>query len=134
MKPPNQTERKIHVKTFSSLVSAPILTYPNIEQDFILDTDTSGVGIGAILSQKQDGQEKVIAYFSKVLSERNYCITRREHLAIVEAIKHFHTYLYGVKFSTRADHGSLRWLLNFKNLEGQFLATYSYTIDIVLVN
>ena len=70
----------------SRLASAPILTYPDIEQDFILDTDASGVGIGAILSQKQGGQEKVIAYFSKVLSksERNYCVTRRELLAIVE--------------------------------------------------
>ena len=126
----------------SRLVSAPILAYPDIEQDFILDTDASGVGIGAILSQKQDGQKKVITYFSKVLSksERNYCITRQELLAIVETIKHFHTYLYGVKYTIRADHGSLRWSLNFKNLEGQLccwaelLATYNYTIDIVLVN
>ena len=121
----------------SCLVSAPILTYPDIEQDFILDTDASGVGIGAILSQKQDGQERVIAYYSKVLSksERNYCVTRRELLAIVEAIKHFHTYLYGVTFTIRTDHGSLRWLLNFKNLEGQLcrwaelLGTYNYTIE-----
>ena len=61
-----------------ALVSAPILTYPDIEQDFILDTDASGVGIGAILSQKQNGQDKVITYFSKALSksERNYCVTR----------------------------------------------------------
>ena len=68
-------------------------------------------------------------------SERNYCVTRRELLAIVEAIKHFHTYLYGVKFTIRTDHGSLRWLLNFKNLEGQLcrwaelLATYNCTIE-----
>ena len=89
------------------------------------------------MSQKQGGQEKVITYFSKVLSksERNYCVTRRELLVVVEAIKHFHTYLYGVKFTNRTDHGSLRWLLNFKNLEGQLccwaklLATYNYTIE-----
>jgi len=40
----------------------------------------SNHGLGAVLSQKQEGQEKVIAYFNRVLnkSERNYCITRRE--------------------------------------------------------
>ena len=105
----------------SRLVSAPILTYPDIEQDFILDTDASGVGIGAVLSQKQGGKEKVIAYFSNVLykSERNYCVTRRELLAFFEAIKYFYTYLHGVKFTIRSDHGSLRWLLKLKNLECQ---------------
>ena len=119
------------------LVSSPILNYPDIEQDFILHTNTSAVGLGAILSQRQDGQEKISPYFSKVLSksERNYCVTRQELLAIAEAVKHFHTYLYGVKLTIRTNHGSLRWLLSFKNLEDQLchwdelLATYKYTIE-----
>jgi len=73
------------------------------------------------LSQKQDGVEKVISYFSRVLNraERNYCVTRRELLSIVESIKAFHHYLYGRKFLVRTDHASLKWLLSFKDVEGQ---------------
>jgi hypothetical protein len=104
-----------------NLVSAPILSYPNPDQTFIIDTDASNTGMGAVLSQVQDGVEKVIAYFSKTLSkpERNYCATRKELLAIVTSIDHFHHYLYGRNFLLRTDHAALRWLLNFKTPEGQ---------------
>jgi len=103
------------------LVSSPILSYPDSQGCFILDTDASNHGLGAVLSQKQGGIEKVIAYFSRVLnkSERNYCVTRRELLAIVESLRSFHHYLYGSRFVVRTDHISLRWLMSFKNLEGQ---------------
>ncbi|GFU34456.1 retrovirus-related Pol polyprotein from transposon 17.6 [Trichonephila clavipes] len=99
----------------------PILTYPEIGKQFILDSDASHEGIGAVLSQEIDGQEHVIAYFSKCLTkpEINYCVTRKELLAIVKAVEHFHPYLYGRKFLQRTDHSSLTWLLNFKNSEGQ---------------
>jgi len=61
------------------------------------------------------------SYFSRVLNraERNYCVTRRELLSIVESIKAFHHYLYGRKFLVRTDHASLKWLLFFKDVEGQ---------------
>jgi hypothetical protein len=63
----------------------------------------------------------VIAYFSKTLSkaERNYCVTRRELLAIVKTLEHLHEYLYGQQFHLRTDHSALTWLLSFKNIEGQ---------------
>ncbi|GBN77586.1 Retrovirus-related Pol polyprotein from transposon 297 [Araneus ventricosus] len=51
--------------------------------------------------------------------KRNYCVTRKELLATVKSIEHFHHYLYGQKFLLRTDHASLRWLLNFKEPEGQ---------------
>ncbi|GBN24594.1 Retrovirus-related Pol polyprotein from transposon 297, partial [Araneus ventricosus] len=112
-------------KSFNSLkqalTSSPILTYPRTDKDFILDTDASNEGIGAVLSQNIGNEEHVIAYFSKSLGkpERNYCVTRKELLAIVKSIEHFHHYLYGQKFLLRTDHASLRWLLNFKEPEGQ---------------
>lgn len=98
--------------------------------------DASNVGIGAVLSQVHQGDERVIAYYSQALSkpERNYCTTRRELLAIVKAIDHFHPYLYGRKFTITTDHASLQWLLNFKNPEGQIarwldkLQTYDFCI------
>jgi hypothetical protein len=78
------------------------------------------VGLG-VLSQVQDGHERVIAYYNKTLNkaERNYCVTRRELLAIVRTLEHFHKYLYGQKFHLRTDHSALTWLMSFKNLEGQ---------------
>ena len=121
----------------AALTSPPILAYPNSTETFILDTDASNFGIGAVLSQKQNGVERVVEYYSKTLSrsERNYCVTHRELLAIVKGVKHFHHYLYGCKFLIRTDHGSLTWLFNFKEPEGQIarwlqlLSTYDFTIQ-----
>jgi len=63
-----------------ALCTAPVLGYPRPGEKFIVDTDASNVGIGDVLSQVQEGGERVVAYFSKTLSkaERNYCVTRRE--------------------------------------------------------
>ncbi|GBM78409.1 hypothetical protein AVEN_158378-1 [Araneus ventricosus] len=51
--------------------------------------------------------------------ERNYCVTRKELLAIVKSIELFHHYHYGRKFHLWTDYDSLRWLLNFREPEGQ---------------
>ncbi|GFX21614.1 hypothetical protein TNCV_1400281 [Trichonephila clavipes] len=104
-----------------ALTSSPILIYPQTDKPFILDTDASNESVGEVLSQEIDGQERVVAYWSKCLSkpERNYCVTRKELLAIVKAIEHFHHYLYGQKFLLRTDHASLTWLMNFRNTEDQ---------------
>lgn len=55
-------------------MSSTVLSFPK-EAEFILDTDASNIGIDAVLSQKQDNNEKVIAYFSRTLNkaEKNYC-------------------------------------------------------------
>ena len=114
----NETDRKedssglLTVAAFQTLkeapCTAPLLGYPRPGERFIVDTDASNVGIGGVLSQVQYGGERVIAYFSKPLSkaERNYCITRRELLAIVKTLEHFHKYLYGQEFHLRIDHSA----------------------------
>ena len=57
-------------------------------------------------------EERAIAYYSKTFSlpQRNYCVTRRELLAVVMAVNHFRPYLYGKNFKLRTDHASLVWL------------------------
>ena len=82
-----------------ALTSAQILSYPIDGQDYILDTDASSFALGAVLSQIQNGEEVVLGYYSKSFSkpERNYCVTRRELLALVASVKNFHHYLYGRK-------------------------------------
>ena len=94
------------------LVSSPILALPNDVGEYILDTDASAYAIGAVLSQVQEGEEKVISYASRLLStaERNYNVTRRELLAVVYFLKEFRQYLLGRKFLLRTDHSALQWL------------------------
>lgn len=68
------------------LMSAPVLAFPQVGGNkFILDTDASAYAIGAVLSQVQDGKERVITYGRRCLdkAERNYCVTRRQMLAVV---------------------------------------------------
>ncbi|KAL5484351.1 hypothetical protein EMCRGX_G020827 [Ephydatia muelleri] len=87
----------------------------------MVDTAASGEGLGAVLSQVVDGHECVVSYASRVLSrsERKYCATHREMLALVWAVHIFRLYLYGKRFTLRMDHSCLKWLHNFKEPEGQ---------------
>lgn len=111
-----------------ALTSTPILAYPTQSGKFILDTDASQDAVGAVLSQIQDGQEKVIAYFSKVLSkeERNYCNTRREMLAVIQALKKFHPYVYGRPVTVRTDNSAVRFCKTMKDPVGQMARWIAY--------
>ena len=132
-----QEAESVFQKLKRMLVEAPILGYPVADAPFILDTDASNNAIGAVLSQFHEGQERVIAYYSRTLTspEKQYCVTRKELLAVVQAVKHFHSYLYGRHFTVRTDHAALKWLFNFKNPEGQVarwiqrLQEYDYEIQ-----
>ena len=110
------------------LSTAPILAFPKEVGEFILDTDASGIGVGAVLQQMQDNEERVIAYASKKLSkqQQRYCVTRRELLAIVVFLREWRHYLLGREFVIRTDHGSLAWLLNFKEPQGQLARWMEY--------
>jgi hypothetical protein len=81
-------------------VSKPILQYPYFTREFILTTDASNEGLGAILSQGEIEKDLPIAYASKNLNkaERNYSTSEKELLAIVWGVKHYRPYLYGRKF------------------------------------
>ena len=102
------------------LVKAPILQYPDFDIPFTLYTDASMKGLGAVLSQKKEGKEYIIAYASQSTNkaEENYPITDLECLAIVWSIKHFHHYLSRL-FTIVTDYAALKWLKTSKMPKGR---------------
>ena len=84
-----------------------------------------------------DKVEHPVAYASRTLTkaERNYFVTRKELLAVVDFVKHFRRYLQGPKFRIRTDHAPLHTVLKVKELEGQlarwteFMDSYGYEIE-----
>ncbi|MEZ4720247.1 MAG: RNase H-like domain-containing protein [Flavobacteriales bacterium] len=96
----------------TALTTSPVLALPTDDGNFILDVDASQFSIGAVLSQIQSGEERVIAYSSRLLNrlERNYCVTRKELLAFIFYLKKFRQYLLGRRFLARTDHAALQWL------------------------
>ena len=98
------------------LMTAPVLNYLCDEGHLILDMDASNAAIWGVLSQDQDGEERMLSYGSATLlpCERNYCVTRHKLLAVVHFTSQFCQYLLGHPFTLRTDHGSPRWLVNLK--------------------
>ena len=130
-----------HQKAFEmlkkKLIQSPILQYPDYNKEFILITDASGIGLGAVLSQyNDDNREVVIAYASKSLvgAEQNYPITELECLAVIWAVQHFHKYLIRTKFTIITDHSALKTLKTAKMPKGKHakwmmeLQQYDYKI------
>ena len=85
------------------LCSTPALAFPDFSLPFILYTDASQSGIGAVLSQEQGGGKKVIAYASRTLTkaEGRYSVTRKELLAVVTYIHHFRRFREQIKVASR---------------------------------
>ena len=99
-----------------------MLSYPQFGRPFLIETDASGNGLGAVLSQKQDdGSTRPIAYASRTLQphERNYGISELEALGVVWAVRHFRHYVYGQKCTVYTDHGALKALLNTPQPSGK---------------
>lgn len=93
------------------------MKYPDFTKEFVLTTDASDVACGAVLSQKFDGNDLLIAYASKSLTtgEKNKSTIEKELTAIHWGINHFKAYLYGRKFRVRTDHRPLVYLFGMKN-------------------
>lgn len=99
-----------------------VLARPDYSKEFIVDSDASNFAVGAVLSQKQIGQdgkerERPIYFFSKVLTQcqKNYSTTEKEGLAVVLAVVKWRVYLLGSKVKVRVDHQPLLGL--FKKLD-----------------
>ena len=116
----------------------PVLAYADYTKPFVLHTDASTTGLGAVLYQRQeDGKERVIAYASHTLnkSERNYDAHKLEFLALKWAITdRFHEYLYGATFDVYTDNNPLTYILSTAKLDAMghrwvaSLGPYNFTL------
>ncbi|XP_065438558.1 uncharacterized protein LOC135981218 [Chrysemys picta bellii] len=122
----------------SALAKEPVLASPDFEKPFLLCTDASNIGLGAVLMQEGEGGKRhPVAYLSKKLSptEQNYATIEKECYAIVWAVKQLKPYLYNKKFTVLSDHAPLVWLHRAKGNNSRLLrwslALQEYEMDIV---
>ena len=131
----------VHNSAFETLKlrleTAPILAIYDPSLPTVIDTDASQTGVGAIISQIVNGNERVIAYASRTLNqaERNYSITKREFLAVIFALKQFRHYILGRSFLLRTDHAPLTNYISMQNTSAQLarwieqLQEFTFTIQ-----
>ena len=93
------------------------MQYPDFSREFIITTDTSNEGVGAVLSQGEVGKGLPIAFASHTFNtaERNCSTVGKELAVIVWGIKYFRPYLYGRKFKVLSDHKPLTWIMSVKD-------------------
>ena len=113
------------------LSTPPILKVAEPNKQYVLQTDASEQGLGAVLSQVgENGGEHPVAFASRKFlpREKNYSVIEKECLAIVWSLQVFHVYLYGQKFSIETDHQPLSWLGRMKN-NNQRLTRWALSIQ-----
>lgn len=117
----NEEAEMAFINTKRALLSPAILASPDYSLPFKIYTDASLIAGAAVLTQVQNGDERVIAFHSVKFSktQQNYSATERECLAVISGIEKFRPYIDGVPFTVVTDHSSLRWLQNLKEPHGK---------------
>ena len=107
------------------------LFLPDMSKPFVIRTDASDVGIGAVLLQSDDqGHLRPVWYASRQLNkaERNYSTTHRECLGVIYGVKKFRQYIEFTSFTIETDHQALKWLMALKEPTGR-LARWSLDLQ-----
>lgn len=121
------------------VTSAPILHLPDLSQPFILRSDASEYGLGAVLLQEIMGEKFPIAFASKKMTEcqRRYSVMEKECLAIIWAVGKFQAFLFGREFVIETDHQPLACLRKSKVSNGRImrwalsLQPYRYRLKVI---
>lgn len=102
----------------SAMLSAPVLASPNFSIPLVIEADTSGIGVGAVLTQNKHP----VAYFSKALGPRGQAkpIYEKELIAIVWAVQKWRHYLIGRHFVVWTDQRSLRFILGQREVGTEY--------------
>ena len=120
--------------------SAPVLVHPDPNSQFIVEVDASDSGVGAVLSQRSNSDQKQhpCAFFSRQLSlaEKNYDVGNRELLAVVLALQEWRHWLEGSShpFIVWSDHKNLSYLRSARRLNSRqarwalFLGRFQFTL------
>ena len=120
------------------LCSDPVLNSPDFKKRFIVQTDASDRGVGAVLTQVGgDGHNHPVGYYSRKLlpREQRYSTIEKECLAIKLAFEAFKVYLLGRKFVVQTDHRALEWMERLKENNARLcrwslaLQPYSFVME-----
>lgn len=118
------------------LITAPILRYPDFNNDFILAVYASDFSTGYMLSQMHEGKEHPLCFGGRALhnNELRWHITDKEGLVLVEGIQHFRHYLAGKKFTVYTNNVSVKYLQKIKDCQGRLgrwsILLQAYQFDI----
>ena len=114
----SEAQEEAFNKVRNAIADDAVQAHPDYAKPFLVDTDASDIGLGAVLSQVNDaGAERIVMIESRKLnpSEAKWHIREKEALAIIWALEKFRPFLFGAKTTIRTDHSSLTWLLNAKS-------------------
>ncbi|XP_076864257.1 uncharacterized protein LOC143516498 [Brachyhypopomus gauderio] len=108
------------------LCSEPILRSPDFSKAFLVQTDASGKGLGAVLLQGEEGDMQPILYISRKLfpRETNYSTVEKEALAVKWALDSLKYYLMGAEFTLETDHRALQWMQKMKDSNARITRWY----------
>ena len=134
----NQDFQNIYSTTLQILTSDLVLSFPNFKEEFIIATDASDHGLGAVLFQFIDGKRRYVKFAARSLSgaeATSYGATKRELLGIVFALKQFREYVWGTHFTIQCDHKALSFL-HTQKIPNQMIQNWyeilmDYDFDIV---
>ena len=134
---PTEEHQQAFQAIIEKLTSAPVLGYANYKLPYVLHTDASRQGLGAVLYQNQSEHRRVIAYASRRLSktEKNYPAHKLEFFAMKWAITDkFKDYLYNSPFKVMTDNNPRTYVLTSAKLDATgsrwiaALASYDFAI------